>query len=150
MNFKTQSITVCFFRLCVSRHYVKNSFMLAIEIITQLNRYMSMMQPTPGCFFACWNIVLIIFYSPETRSRWKLNHVKATSKLKSRSDKCIHVNECLLAEVECWPGQQNLLPISPLGSVPLPPCVPLSVPPIGRMRGSEGRGGQGEERVRQS
>lgn len=105
--------------------------MLVIEIIPEVKRYMSMKRPTPGCFFACRNMVFIIVLFFPKKKQIK-EEEKLTVKLwQSYPSVWMFVSWSTV----CRSVQQNLLPISPCRSLPIS---------IGWMRGSEGRGREGQ------
>lgn len=87
-----------------------------LEITTELDRYMKVMRPTPGCFFACLTMVWIIFNNLKLKS-----HADSYKELFARSMK--YVGQCS--------------DISPNPSA-LPPSLPPSLPFI-QWEGQRGR-----------
>lgn len=108
-----------------------------------------MTEPTPGCFFACWNMVLIIFISlPQTNPPKKKEKLTVKGwwrypykRLSISAD--YYKEELASLSTVCWPAWRNLLPVYPVSPPPHPPSCWINE----RVRGEWEEGSRAGETV---
>lgn len=98
------------------------------------------MQPTPGCFFACWNTVLIIFIYLHkrklTKQNWKKTKLKAIFWWKCPFE-CLGFIERAVCLLKYTMLASTVKPVANLS----PPLCPSPSLPLDESEGREGGGG---------